>query len=380
MTICRRPGWVAAAVLGLVLVSSYAYQAESQMSPGGAADGAPMSASELQALVAPIALYPDQLVAQILSAATFPDQVAIADYWLHQNLNLSGATLTKTVEHQSWDASVKALTEFPSVLDNMAKNLSWTSSLGEAYHNQPSEVMGAIQVLRAKAKAAGNLKSTPQMTVVQQGPQTILIEPANPQVVYVPEYNPAVIYGTPYVVPGYTAAEAAAAGVIGFGAGVAVGAAHRQRVGLELLEYRLEPRRGGLQPQHLLRQRSVARRLLQRRLSPRLRLPQSVRGSGGNRLPGQREPGNQLLLRIGPWTSSARGRTMTARSEGRMPSAALVTGSAGWEAGNRERTASAGGAACTREDSAGAGLGAASVAEAASMAVFAVSRAVSQEG
>ena len=225
MTICRRPGWVAAAVLGLVLVSSYAYQAESQMSPGGAADGAPMSASELQALVAPIALYPDQLVAQILSAATFPDQVAIADYWLHQNLNLSGATLTKTVEHQSWDASVKALTEFPSVLDNMAKNLSWTSSLGEAYHNQPSEVMGAIQVLRAKAKAAGNLKSTPQMTVVQQGPQTILIEPANPQVVYVPEYNPAVIYGTPYVVPGYTAAEAAAAGVLGFGAGVAVGAA-----------------------------------------------------------------------------------------------------------------------------------------------------------
>ncbi len=225
MTISRRSWWAATGVLSLVLASSYGYQApESQTSPGGAADGAPMSASELQALTAPIALYPDALVAQILSAATFPDQVAVADYWLHQHPNLSGASLTGEVDQQGWNASVKALTEFPSVLDNMAKNLSWTSSLGEAYHNQPSEVMEAIQALRAKAKAAGNLKSTPQMTVVQQGPQTILIQPANPQVVYVPEYNPAVIYGTPYVVPGYTGGEVAAAGVLGFGAGVAVGA------------------------------------------------------------------------------------------------------------------------------------------------------------
>ena len=119
---------------------------------------------------------------------------------------------------------MKALTEFPSVLDNLAKNLTWTSSLGEAYHNQPSEVMEAIQTLRAKAKAAGNLKSSSQITVVQQTPQTIVIQPANPQVVYVPEYNPAVIYGMPYVIPGYTAADVAAAGVIGFGAGIAVGA------------------------------------------------------------------------------------------------------------------------------------------------------------
>ena len=130
----------------------------------------------------------------------------------------------QAVDKQSWDSSVKALTEFPTVLDNLAKNLTWTSSLGEAYHNQPSEVMAAIQTLRAKAKAAGNLKSTPQMTVVQQTPQTIVIEPANPQVVYVPEYNPTVIYGTPYYTPGYTAGDALAAGVIGFGAGVALGA------------------------------------------------------------------------------------------------------------------------------------------------------------
>jgi len=191
---------------------------------GGAYDGAPMSDSELQALVAPIALYPDALVAQILAASTFPDQVAVADYWLHQNQHLTGTSLMQTVDKQSWSTSVKALTEFPSVLDNLAKNLTWTSSLGTAYHDQPSEVMAAIQTLRAKAKAAGNLKSTPQMTVVQPTPQTIVIEPANPQVVYVPTYNPATIYGTPYVTPGYTAADAAAAGVIGFGAGIAVGA------------------------------------------------------------------------------------------------------------------------------------------------------------
>ena len=209
----------------LIAASSWGYQDTEGTSAGGAADGAPMSASELQALVAPIALYPDALVAQILAAATFPDQVAVADYWLKQNHQLTGAALMQAVDKQSWDSSVKALTEFPTVLDNLAKNLTWTSSLGEAYHNQPSEVMTAIQTLRAKAKAAGNLKSTPQMTVVQQTPSTIVIEPANPQVVYVPEYNPTVIYGTPpYYTPGYAVGDAVTAGVIGFGAGIALGA------------------------------------------------------------------------------------------------------------------------------------------------------------
>jgi hypothetical protein len=182
-----------------------------------------MSAAELQALAAPIALYPDALVAQILAASTYPDQVAIADYWLHQNQHLTGTALMQAADKQTWAASVKALTEFPSVLDNLAKNLTWTSSLGEAYHNQPSEVMAAVQTLRAKAKAAGRLKSNSQITVSQQSPQTIVIEPANPQVVYVPIYNPATIYGTPYATPGYTAGDVAAAGVIGFGAGIALG-------------------------------------------------------------------------------------------------------------------------------------------------------------
>ena len=196
---------------------------------GNSTEAAPQSASELQSLVAPIALYPDSLVAQILTASTFPDQVAVADYWVQQNKSLTGSALMQAVDKQSWDASVKALTEFPSVLDNMAKNLTWTSSLGEAYHNQQADVMTAIQTLRAQAKAKGNLKSSAQVTVVQQSPQVIVIQPANPQIVYVPEYNPTIVYGTPYVVPGYvapayTAGDVAAAGIIGFGAGIAVGA------------------------------------------------------------------------------------------------------------------------------------------------------------
>jgi hypothetical protein len=207
----------------LIAVSLCGYSS-SEPVPGGAYDGSPATPEELQALVAPVALYPDRLVAEILAASTFPDEVAIASYWLHENQKLTGKSLMKAVDKQSWGASVKALTEFPSVLDNMAKNLTWTSSLGEAYHNQPSEVMAAIQVLRVKAKDAGHLKSTPEMTVAQQTPQTIVIEPANPQVVYLPTYDPATIYGTPYVIPGYTAGDVAAAGVIGFGAGVAIGA------------------------------------------------------------------------------------------------------------------------------------------------------------
>lgn len=219
-------------VLSFVFVTAssqmlYGYQSQPSIpaaDTGNPTEVVPNSVSELQSLVAPIALYPDALVAQVLTAATFPDQVAIANYWLEQNTSLKGSALMQAVNKQSWDPSVKALTEFPSVLDNMAKNLTWTSSLGEAYHNQQAEVMTAIQTLRAQAKAAGNLKSSSQINVVQQSPQVIVIQPANPQIVYVPEYNPTVIYGTPYVTPGYSAGDVAAAGIIGFGAGIAVGA------------------------------------------------------------------------------------------------------------------------------------------------------------
>jgi hypothetical protein len=186
--------------------------------------GAPLTADELQQLVAPIALYPDALVAQILGASTFPDQIAVADDWLHQNSSLTGSNLMQAVNGQQWDPSVKALTQFPSVLDNLAKNLTWTSSLGEAYHTQTADVMTAVQVLRAKAQAAGNLKSGSQITVVQQSPDVIVIQPSNPQVVYVPTYNPTVVYGTPYVTPGYSTAAVVTTGLLAFGAGIAVGA------------------------------------------------------------------------------------------------------------------------------------------------------------
>ncbi len=196
---------------------------------GSSTETAPQSASELQALVAPIALYPDALVAQVLAASTFPDQVAVAEYWMQQNKNLTGNALMQAVDKQSWDPAVKALTQFPSVLENLSSNLAWTSSLGEAYHNQAADVMTAIQTLRAQAKAKGNLQSSPQITVVQQTPQTIVIQSANPQVVYVPQYNPAVIYGYPYVVPAYvvpvyTTGDVVAASLLSFGAGIAVGA------------------------------------------------------------------------------------------------------------------------------------------------------------
>src|SRR5215469_238410 len=211
--------------------SSATLYGQGQEPPGNPTQSAPLSPSDLQALVAPIALYPDPLVAQVLTASTYPDQVAAANAWYQQNAAAAGGSLMAAVDAQGWDPSVKALTQFPSVLSNMASNLSWTSALGEAYHNQTSEVMTAIQTLRAQAKAAGNLKSGSQITVVQQSPNVIVIQPANPQVVYVPVYDPAVVYGTAYVVPAYTyvpppGGAVVAAGLIGFAAGVAIASSH----------------------------------------------------------------------------------------------------------------------------------------------------------
>src|SRR5271157_3304734 len=164
---------------------------------------AQQTSDQLQQLVAPIALYPDSLVAQILAAATFPEQVVVADRWLQAHPDLKGDALGQAVDQQPWDPSVKALTEFPSVLGNMDKNLSWTSSLGDAYYNQGQDVMDAIQVMRQRAQQAGTLKTTPQQTVTTQD-STIIVEPANPEVVYVPAYDPWVVYGDPIVAwPGW---------------------------------------------------------------------------------------------------------------------------------------------------------------------------------
>ena len=211
-------------------INGDAYQTPALSAPAqGAQAPAGQSAEQLEQLVAPIALYPDALVAQILAGSTYPTQIVEADRWMQQNANLKGEDLAKAVDTQPWDESVKALTQFPSVLDNMSKNLTWTSALGDAYFNQQQDVMTAVQDLRRKAKDAGNLKTTKEQTVTTQGSggqTTIVVQPANPQVVYVPTYNPTVVYGTPVpAYPGYSGADVAAAAVISFGVGMMVGAA-----------------------------------------------------------------------------------------------------------------------------------------------------------
>ena len=158
---------------------------------------------QLQQLVAPIALYPDSLVAQILAASTFPEQVVEADRWVQAHPEVKGDALGEAVDQQPWDLSVKALTTFPSVLGNMDKNLSWTSSLGDAYYNREQDVMDAVQVMRQRAQEAGNLKTTGQQTVTTQD-STIIIEPSSPEIVYVPAYDPWLVYGGPIVAwPGW---------------------------------------------------------------------------------------------------------------------------------------------------------------------------------
>ena len=139
----------------------------------------------------------------MLAASTNPDQVAYADDWLAQNRNLTGQALAQAVDQQSWDPSVKALTQFPSVLDNLAHNLSWTSSLGQAFANQQSDVMAAVQAMRAKAQAAGTLQSNSQITVTTPTSEHDRDPAGEPAGVYVPQYNPTVVYGAPVVVPYY---------------------------------------------------------------------------------------------------------------------------------------------------------------------------------
>jgi len=189
----------------LVLVGAadgFAYPAAASISqpPPQAAQ---QSTEQLQQLVAPIALYPDALIAQILAASTYPDQVVEAGKWMAQNKNLQGQQLAQEVDKQSWDPSVKALTQFPAVLANMNQNLAWTSELGDAHVNQQQELTQAIQTMRERAKQAGNLNTTAQEKVSTKG-KTIVIQPAATDVVYVPQYDPWLVYGAPLgVFPGW---------------------------------------------------------------------------------------------------------------------------------------------------------------------------------
>ena len=185
-----------------------------------------LSPDQLNQLVAPIALYPDSLVAQVLAASTYPTQVVEADRFVQSQGGAPPDQIAQEVNGQNWDPSVKALCAFPSVLANMDKNLDWTTQLGNAYYNQPQDVMNAVQGLRQQAYSAGHLQSSPQLAVTY-APGDIVIEPANPAVVYVPYYDPWAYWGfRPYYAwyaPPPPFGWRAGFG-FGFGVGIAVGA------------------------------------------------------------------------------------------------------------------------------------------------------------
>ncbi len=186
---------------------------------------------ELDQMLSPIALYPDDLLSQILMASTYPLEIVQADRWIKHNKNLKADALTTALEKQEWDPSVKSLVNFPDVLSKMSENLQWTQKLGDAFLAQQEDVMDTVQNLRAKAQEQGNLKTTNEQKVVVQE-KVIIIEPATPEVIYVPTYNPTVVYG-PWWWPAYPPPppffplppRPVLYGAMAFGMGVAVGVA-----------------------------------------------------------------------------------------------------------------------------------------------------------
>jgi Protein of unknown function (DUF3300) len=173
----------------------------------------PLTQQQLEQLVAPIALYPDTLLAQVLTASTYPLEVVLAARWTKENPNVKGAALEDAMQKQSWDPSVKGLTSAPQVLAMMSDKLDWTNQLGEAFLAQPDDVQKAVQALRAKAEAAGNLKSSKEQRVRRVTatggpdyvgpPEYIEIEPVEPDYIYVPVYDPVVVFGAGFWSPGY---------------------------------------------------------------------------------------------------------------------------------------------------------------------------------
>jgi len=187
---------------------------------------------QLDSLVAPIALYPDPLLAQVLAASTYPLEIVQLQQWLTKNKNLKDKALADAVQKQPWDPSIQSMAALPDVVKRLADDIGWTTDLGNAVLAQQSDVMDAVQRMRAKAKDTGNLKSNEQMNVetkVVENKSVVVIQQSNPEVVYVPSYNPTVVYGPPpypyppivYPPPGYYAAGMA----ISFGVGMAIGAA-----------------------------------------------------------------------------------------------------------------------------------------------------------
>src|SRR5437660_3111443 len=235
------------AIVGLALLSSgpgaLAQQAQSQQAQSQVmttttptTEEAPKLASgELDSLVAPIALFPDPLLAQTLAASTYPLEVIQLQQWTDRNKNLKDKALADAVAKQPWDPSVQALAATPDVVQRLAGNVQWTTDLGNAFLSQQSDVMDAVQRMRGKAESKGTLKTSAQQTVqtktVEGGKQVIVVEPAQPDVVYVPSYDPEVVYGAapaaypyyPYTYPGYYPGMGLAWGAAGFALGAWAG-------------------------------------------------------------------------------------------------------------------------------------------------------------
>jgi hypothetical protein len=204
----------------------------------GAADQAAPTIpnGQLDSLVAPVALYPDPLLTQVLVASTYPLEIIQLQQWLQRNSALTGDALADAVQKQDWDPSIQAMSVFPDLVKRLADDIKWTTDLGNAFLAQQSDVMDAVQRMRMKAQAAGSLKSNEQMNVETKVVETktvVVIQPANPQIVYVPTYNPVVVYGPPvYLYPYppiyYPPPSYYAAGVFfAFGVGIAVGSYYR---------------------------------------------------------------------------------------------------------------------------------------------------------
>jgi hypothetical protein len=212
----------------LLLPAGMPLMAQEPLPPAQTAPNAPLlSPDQLDNLVAPVALYPDDLLSQVLVAATYPLEVVEAAQWLQQNRNLQGPQLMDAARQQDWDASVQALVAFPDALNLLNSDIRWTTDLGNAFLAQQAEVMNAVQRMRARANAAGKLNSNAQQTVTTQtdgGQNVIVIQPANPQVVYVPTYDPAYVWGPPvygYYPPLYYPEIGFG---FGFGPGIYIGA------------------------------------------------------------------------------------------------------------------------------------------------------------
>ena len=254
--------WAVAGSLALLI----ALPASFAQSPAEPDSGMPatqpatlLSPAQLDDLVAPIALYPDPLLSQVLVASTYPLEIVEAQQWLTQNRGLQGQALMDAARQQNWDPSVQAMVAFPNALATMTQDVQWTTTLGNAFLAQQSDVMAAVQRMRARAQANGKLNSTPQQTVTSQtqdGQTAIDVVPTDPQVIYVPQYNPVYVWGPPAW--GYYPSLAYYGYGFGFYPGINIGLCFRRlgRLGLGRLGLGFE-----LVPRRRVRQRRLLRPL-----------------------------------------------------------------------------------------------------------------------